>query len=215
MIPLLFAIFLFTSCTSFPQPDPVSNRFGEADLAYRVNGSAHVGASTIPRSVSGYQLEFDLPEGVEVAIFRTCHRQVTHRRPGRTLSIFYVPALYLEGEDLCLATLETIDKSAVERLAILDFTDRRRLPARIFCNGAKVETNGAFLCQSAAGLIQRISFREPVVFASARGCPTMESKGAFTYEWTTGGGFCVYEFMAESGESFRLATYGFGGEEIW
>ena len=215
MIKKALATLALTACAAVPQADPVAARFGEADLPFRVDGVAHSGTATIKRVPSGYKLSFPMPPKTQVAIFRTCHRQVTTRNPGAVVEFYYMPVIYLESEDLCLATMETINDTATERLAIIDFTDSRRLTARVHCNGVRFDATGAYMCQSASGLTQQVSFKEATVHAVSEGCSEMEPRFGHTFEWDTSPGFCVYEFMAKSGEAFRLTTYGFGGEGKW
>jgi len=94
--------------------------------------------------------------------------------------------------------------------AFMDFCDpANKLDATLVCNGGVVESKngcGVSTCQSRSGLLQKISFLEPVYADPDKECalPKQKDNG---YTWELHTGQCVYAFVGRDSLAVHRATF--------
>lgn len=195
------------ACASDVNPIPMTNN--RASLAFRVDGVRYEGFGVVQRRPSGYRIEFENPPKTIAAFLNTCGREVDWRNPGDVTVFDFVPMLYIENEDACIITYLAITERGERFKAMIDQTDRRRLPARQKCNGRLDRFTGVGLCQARKGKYAHIIFDRPTVWGGVDKCPEPKELSGFAYEIRLGEGFCPYEFIDQQGQSFRWTTYGY------
>jgi hypothetical protein len=212
---VLFALGL--GCTTVRHnADP--NVFYKRDMYIRINGDLFKGVAVAPLS-HRYKFEITAKGKLDLFTFSTCHRDIAIEEAGedgifgnsRRVKYRYVPANNLEKHGMCPVLLGGYEKSRGRHSwGFVDFqTPERTVKATISCNGEVKETNGVSICQSKAGLIQKIMFEKEMIVSPDKKCPMKKTKGLF-FEYAINVGFCVFEFMeVESGNLHRHSTFGY------
>jgi hypothetical protein len=121
----------------------------------------------------------------------------------------------MENVNKCWMKVIAITSKGETHSAIIEFRAGESLAAKLLCNGKTDPAQGVGICQSRSGLLQRIEFDVPVLFAEQEGCAAMKPAPGLTpvddsaYEYMLSPGFCSYKFMDEKRRQFSLTTYGY------
>ena len=209
---------LLPGCASIDQNSvtlPLNLLNNRASMEFSAEGKSYVGVATLQRHVGiGTKITFKMPKGTILFQLDNCAKEIVKIRPENdTYTYHYRPSIFKEAEDSCIMQAQATTFKGEMLTAIIDWTDRRRLPAKIWCNeriGEKVV--GVDTCQNRVGKLIWIEFFEPVVWAT-EGCNEPYQAKFHTkdkvFEILVDEGFCAYGFMNEKRERFRLSTYGY------
>jgi hypothetical protein len=194
------------------EPGSSSYETPKHDLWVTVNGVNFQGVGVAERSPK-YEITV-WPEGsIDRIIWRTCNREEVVDKPkngfwervqgNNTYKFTIEPTKDLEDGRSCALEITVLEERQRRNgFAVIDFEDPRemvRLPAVLKCNGQTRIGNGVSICQSAAGLIQRIEFNEPAINRGApAGCDVMKSADERIYEFAIPEGPCTYYFVSAS-----------------
>lgn len=227
------AIFLLISaCATFmPIKPDIENKVYEQELVIEVNGEKFRGAGVV-KHASEYKIKVYPDERIQFITWHTCHENHSEKKPktGWFSKAFEFVLKDVPGVvDVASCSLEISlldgDKKHIG-LATIEFQDTRpevSLPAIVKCNGVvKNYETGVSICQNAAGLVQQISFKEPVLIADKKQkeeCKTMKTIDEKTYTFLMPVGKCTYYFGADrklKGKMLlhRLQTIGFTEEQL-
>jgi hypothetical protein len=219
---MFFLMNMLTGCTTVGSPQqiklPETTAVNRYDLQGSINGVPFEGIGVIPRSPS-YRIRIQSRQDVDLLISTSCHREVpawSVIKKGwfedrRGYEFTYEPAPGIEDEGSCLMRLGTYNGSVqgVNAHAIIDFgTTAEQLSARNICNGASGRTGGVSMCQSKAGLVQRLEFDGPTrsvtppkgtepLFHGEKVC-TGKWLSQRLFEYEIQAGECVVAFMEEA-----------------
>jgi len=194
--------------------DLLNNR---ASLPFSTDsGGSYIGATTLQRRAGiGTKITFTLPPNTILFQLDNCARERVEVRPkGTAFTYLYRPSLFKESEDSCVMQAQATTSKGEIQTAIIDWTDARRLQARMWCNEEMgVEQTGVAFCQNRAGKLMWIEFAEEVVTAEGEGCPPATSAKynpiGKVFEIQISDGLCAYGFMSKGRERLRLTTYGY------
>lgn len=146
-------------------------------------------------------------------IVRSCHRfeAVSVADPAKPkLEFRYTPAYGLENQGSCVLFVVGVREDGSRQMAIADFSGDETAKATVHCNGQRLLTEGASLCQSLAGLVQAIWFEEPARVYFPERCAEPVATSALTrFEIPLSPRLCTYLFVLKSGAKHRLTTWGF------
>jgi hypothetical protein len=200
-------------------PDKVPDRVYRRDMLVTINGKSSDGVMVVPRS-SSYKIRVEGKAKIDLFTLQSCHREMLTSdiknsgiwRTKSVVEVDYAPAPGVEDSGACPVQLGGYEKAAGRHSwALVDFesTDET-LKANLFCNGDKSVGNGVSICQSRAGLIQKIVFERPVVFSPDKGCEIPESSDQ-TWTFAIPKGVCVYYFAEKQkpNRAHRLTTIGY------
>lgn len=214
--------WLIVGCASVPQqlnPD----LFYRRDLPFCVeNLGCYEGVMVLPRQPT-YAIEV-APKGdanIDLLLATTCHREDTFEKTSsgwfvfaskKRFKYFYTPIPGIEDDGLCALMLNTYEKDKGRHAwSFIKFEHPRfELAASLSCNGVIKTFHGVSVCQSKAGLTQRIIFPEPVMIEADPGCPVPKRQGN-GYEWAVKKGECGYTFRGQSGRLHDLTALGYEG----
>lgn len=190
------------------------NNVNRASMKFEIDAVLYDGVGVVKRRPGvGIKIKYYLPYKTELLIIDNCSRHKIEVRPKEdTFYYHYQPFIWKEQEDSCVLRANAINYKGETTTALIDFTDSRRLKAEVYCNGEAKEHTGVALCQNHAGKINWIDFDDVVIAESAKGCPEIQSADrgyGKRYEFKMGLGFCVYGFINQKKERFRLTTYGY------
>jgi hypothetical protein len=214
----------FCGCVSQPlnQNSDKSNPIVKLSLQGSVNGMNFTGGGVVPKSDgSSYQFRLSSYTDIDALILSTCAREVVFESAltvgtfyrwldkKRTLAFTYVPT-ELETKGSCLLKVGSFNKGQEQanESAIFDFLDlTATLPAKLLCNGDTFATEGASFCETAEGLLQRVSFPAPVIAAEEGILPECKvemkpSPDKTYYDFVTPRGICIYRY-SELSSPFR------------
>ena len=213
---LLFIPFALVSCAVSQQQTPFfpSQSTDRADLVFETEGVTYDGVALVERRTSR-KFRVTPPKDTAEMIVTTCHRETFH--VAKTPWEFtYQPAMWLENWDSCLLSFTAVGKAGVNHTALVDFTSNETLPAKVNCNGERLDyPRGASLCQSRAGLVQLISFDVPVQVKWPARCAAPYTERGVTKDWRwyveLSKGLCVYSFKSDDDKYHRFTTRGYVG----
>lgn len=186
-------------------------------LKIQADGQEHFGIVTLRRISMGRKIKFEIPKGTYQFSITTCAGEMIVDRPeAGWFEWRFVPVYGLENLGSCIAIATALtDKGEIHK-GIIDFNDGQDMPAVVWCNRDRMELSGAALCQSRAeygrpGLVQRVDFDLPTVWAATPGCSEPQQSGFVSTDWeiAISPGFCVYKFEDARRRKFRLTTYGY------
>lgn len=216
-------------CSSVPQKlDP--DKFYRRDLAFCEKSiGCFEGTAVLPfQKLYAFEIA---PKGdavIDLLVLNTCHREESIERPQKSsldsfkgflglkkegFRVEYVPTLGVEDDGDCTVRISTFEKEkgrhawSVVRLK----HEKYALPATLYCNGQVKEEQGVSICQSKAGLSQRIQFQEPVMIEADKNCAVPKRVGEYLYEWPISLGECGYTIRGRSGMAHDLLAIGFEG----
>jgi len=227
------AASMLTGCLSLPDgPLPLPDHGKTADsaataqrepvfhatLKIQADGQEYQGTASLKRVNMGRRIKFEIPAGTYLLTIGTCAGELVVSRPKvEWYEWNYVPVFGLENLESCLTIATAITDRGEIYKALIDYNEGDDLPATVTCNRDALKLSGAGICQSRAeygkpGLVQKLAFDVPTVFAAQPGCPepqTADWLGATNYELNIGPGLCVYKFQDQKRRKFRLTTYGY------
>jgi hypothetical protein len=223
LIGLLATIGLSGCAVLSPAQQEVSqNTFYRRDMKVSVDGVDYPGYGVLPVKDS---YEFKVQTNHEMDRFKqiTCHREIIEEKVGdkgflskATKYSFTLRRLNsVERSDPCPLELIASADSNDHTWAYFDFAAAdEKLPAKIECDGWNATYNGVSVCQSAVGLMQKISFSEPVKTSFDADCPMPPAPDEKTFIFPINAGKCVYIFYGTTSKQFhRLTTLGW--QDVW
>jgi len=172
-----------------------------------------------------YELEINTNTKLDMFAITTCHREQTtnnadkgiFRKNGR-IKVDFTPSL--EKSRACplyVGAFSRVGKHAWGVVAME--SPAYQLQADIKCNGEQFKSNGVAICQSRNGLIQQITFPEPVKMAAPvdgpadrkAPCPKLTlSKSGRVLEFKMPNRECLYGFIGrKSYKAFQFYTIGY------
>lgn len=206
---VLASLLLVTGCATTSQVlDP--GKFYKRDMQISIGDMSAVGVAVVPASAA-YQLKLRSSGKLDLLTATTCHREIAVQGLSSNQgSIPYNPVAGIERDVYCPLELGGYDRTKGRHSwGIVDFeTPDAKLPATLKCNGAVLESSGVSICQSHAGLVQRIEFKEAVRVAGNSACEMPKCMGQVC-DITLTLGECVYAFKGASGLVHRLTTIGY------
>ena len=155
----------------------------------------------------------------------TCHRDDTTENPDRGIfrkngvtKVKYIPTV--EKQKDCPLYISAYNRSQKHAFGIFPIRDKRyKLWGTTECNGIVKKEYGASICQSKAGLLQKITFKEevralkPVSGAAMRraDCPSIASKTKDnkTFEYILPERECIYGFITKDKKVHKHYTIGY------
>lgn len=172
------------------------------------------GVTVLPRR-GVYELVIKPVGKMDLLLVTTCHREESFNpkskgffKQDNSFKYRYTPQKGIEDIGSCTLRMDAFDKERGQHSWFMaDFEGpKEQLKAQVTCNGEKKLYTGVSVCQSKAGLIQRIEFDEEVKYPPDPKCPI---DGSF-YKIPLGE--CVYVFRGmKSGKIHRHTTIGYQG----
>jgi len=205
---MLLLISMFGCSSSQAQPTTTPMPVFKYDLRGTVNGTSFDGVGVIPYS-SVYTFRVESRVDVDLLSITSCHRDFSVEsainvgwfKSKRGYEYKFVPSEGIENIGSCLVRLAALNKSdGLNAWGIVDFeTPGETLPATSYCNGRQDKTGGVSICQTRAGLTQRLVFEVPVKTSSYSAKCSMKSVDAKTWEYELSAGECVIAFQEIGG----------------
>lgn len=185
--------------------------FYKRDMVVSMDGITGDGVLVVP-SLKRHAFTVTAKADMALYTFTSCHREVALENMPKEVKGFFTPAEGLEDTGSCPVEIGGYDKKGGRHSwAFIDFkTDESTLPATLRCNGELLKTEGVSVCQSRAGLLQRIEF-DVEVDSGNSSCGKLGSASGKSFEFPLVKGQCVYAFRERSGERrfHRLVTLGY------
>ncbi len=213
-------MLLLTSCASTNQVLE-QGVFYKRDVGIEVNGRTYEGVVVVPKA-SKYSLTMRPKGKLDLVLLRTCHREYTGEKlspgflgmGGGAFRYEYVPDPGLEDVRVCPLRVEVYEsEKGRHSWSLIDFEHPDyAIKYTLHCNGSVSSPNGVGVCQTKAGLLQRLAFEEPIRFAPPEpvGCALpMKKNGAYEFAATLGE--CLYHFQTWDGRLGRLTVVGYEG----
>lgn len=188
------------------------------DMVIEVNGQRGEGVLVVPKA-SAYTFKIESKGDIDAFTLQSCHKEIFPKgvkKDGlfgrkRRLEFDHVPTAE-DQVSACPVQLGAYQKTEGKHsFAFIDFeSDKEQLPAVLHCNGEVKTTNGVSICQSRAGLMQRIVFPVEVGLA-AKKCEMPEPLSTGVYRFSIREGFCIFAFMEtkKPWRVHRLTTIGY------
>lgn len=208
----IFALF-FASCAGVGVTSgPSTSVIYEADLFGSVDGIPFQGVF-VGQSQPSHTFVIQSKTDVNVMTIQSCHRYLHFEdviktgwfRANRGFQTSFDAAPEIETTGYCVIRLAAYSKQvgAGEAYGIGIFKNEKfDLPAINICNGAEGQTSGSSVCQTMAGLVERLKFPGQVVTArplpDGSGLIPQMCKGklidATTFEYEMPQGECIIAF---------------------
>lgn len=189
------------------------------ELQLEVNGIQGRGTLVLPEA-SSYRIKGKSAGRLDFLTLTTCHREFIAEQQGHSFEYEFKPSPPIEGQGACPLHISGYEQQKGRHVwAVIDFQGKEyQLPGKLFCDGAVVVAQGVSICQSRAGLEQRLEFGEETITATAEGekakeCSVPNLSGQ-AWAWKTAKGECVYTFKGKSGRYHRLTTIGYDGIRV-
>ncbi len=212
-------------------PDFKESEVYRHELRVDVNEAQFYGTAVVKRATE-YKVRVYPPGKVDRIAWRTCSQEQIIDKPDVSKSgwfggysyidFVYKPAFGVDDVNACPLKIEVLEeKKRRNGMALVEFEDAREevtLFADLVCNGQLSQRRGVSICQSAAGLYQKIAFPSPAI---QRGgdpkCDVMkpEKGDERFYLFVMAPGECVYTFVSNSKTpngkrmEHRLTTIGY------
>jgi hypothetical protein len=215
---IVFALSFATSCASSLvkqelDPDVIYKR----DIGLTINGVAYKGIA-VPAPAASYILDISGKGTINMLTITTCHREHQFEfdpgyfKKGHTLRWTYTPVKGIEDKRGCMLEIGAYEKTKGRHAwGMIDFqTPTETVPAKMNCDGTARAVGPVSICQSKAGLLQKIEFdRRMKVAPDQEQCKVMKTVDEKTYEFITPKGECTYYFGDIDGKFHRLTTFGY------
>lgn len=194
------------------------------DVQISVDGVNYTGVAVLPGGKSKYTLDMSFAGRLDLFTLSSCHREITQEDAGRSGGIFdrsknrmrlvYEPVAGIEAGEFCPIMIGGFEKDKGRHSwAFIDFeTPRETMPAVLLCNGARQGFRGVSVCQSGAGLMQRVFFNEPMNSENSEDCPKLKGDDdGRVFDFYPPLGRCVYTFREKAGQRrfHRLNVIGY------
>ncbi len=218
LLGLLVFISVLAGCSTTNQILD-TNLFYKRDIGIEVNGKQYEGVVVIPKAPK-YNLVLKAKGKLDLVLIRSCHREFSGEKlssgwlGNNSFKYEYVPTPGIEDTRTCPLRVEVYEaEKGRNSWALLDFESPDYVvPYWLQCNGSVTRPSGVGVCQTKAGLAQRVRFDEPIRFAPPEpvGCALpMKKDGAYEFLATTGE--CLYHFDTQDGRKGRLIVIGYQG----
>jgi len=208
----LFTLLL-ASCASVDQVlDP--EVFYKRDIQIEINGARYEGVATVPKANS-YDILLRPKGKADLVLITSCHREYEAEKLKSRFRYEYTPLGGIEDAPACPLQISVYEKKKGRHSwAFITFEHPNlRLPATLKCNGSVISALGVSACQSKAGLIQRIEFKEEVRVWSPVKCQRLgRSRKIFQFEISPRQ--CQYTFETRDGRLHTMTTLGYEGVPI-
>ncbi len=193
--------------------------FYKRDMEVKVNGYQAEGVLAVPYAEK-YKFDIDAKGKLDLFTFTTCHREQTREQAGgkswfsnkKSRKFEYNPAPIEAGPLACPAHLGGYEiGKGRHSWAFVDFGNPDlKLPAYLSCNGSQGNFTGVSVCQSKAGLLQRIEFTEPVLYPE-KPCAKLKTNDDMRFEFAMPKGECVIRFVTKTGDEMwhRITLLGY------
>jgi hypothetical protein len=203
----IFAIALiFSGCAGLEVRDKqLEQKEYKLDLKVSVNNIESKGVLVVNKS-DNYQIEVEAPDDSDYVTINTCHREIVLRDQKERFKTKIYPT-EIEKDGYCPMIINAFSPKYKFAGAFIDFIDTD-LDAGLICNGTDLMSHGSGVCQSKAGLLQRIKFENETIAANPSiGCERLIKNGN-SFDIKTSKGKCVYTF--KSGDKiYRLTMIGY------
>lgn len=147
---------------------------------------------------------------LDYAVLESNHRNVTVEDEGSRWKYKFNYSAKVESG---LVTIKGFDEKGQHTYGAFAIRNPDiKLEATIYCNG-NIKKDSTYFCQSKAGLLQYIEFKNEVVLTQDNNLDQCYIKAPETFkelEFTLGKDFCLYTFTElKSGEQMKLHTYAY------
>jgi hypothetical protein len=172
-----------------------------------MDGKTGDGVLVVPQA-SRHDFSVTAKAAMGLYVFNSCHREVALQNMPKVVAGYFMPKVGIEDQGGCMVEFGGYDSgSGQHSWALVDFEDAATvLPHVMKCNGEVIQSKGVTLCQSRAGLVQRIEFPVKVVVASEPGCQKLESADRQNFQFPLSRGRCVYRFEEIEGKRQARVT---------
>lgn len=179
-------------------------------LNFSVNNEYASGTHSAKKKNS-YHIEISTAQKPNLVKITSCHQEKVFIKPGKDLEFTYRPNLDIEANNLpCIIEISVLEESGKNQWGLIDFQlDSEQLTAKISCSGIVTNTKGSYICQSREGLIQEVEFDKEVSALTSEECNKIESEDRKKFFYQTSEGMCFYLFADNSGQMYRLITFGY------
>jgi len=198
-------------------------------MTYRKKGEivkSFCGAGVVPYA-DRYNFEVTAFGKLDFFALTTCHEEVTSERPDKGIwrkdgkvTVNYIPTI--EKSLHCPLFVSAYNRKQRHAWGVIVFESPDYvLRATLECNGYSESVQGVSVCQSRHGLVQRITFKEPVKLVKPVGgasdrktpCPVIGKDGDTVIQFPIPPRECMYGFIGlRTGQVHQLYTIGY--EEI-
>jgi len=141
----------------------------------------------------------------QVIRITSCHREIFLENPKVPYRFHYDPT-DIESSPACPLEIGVYSIKKGVEYGYIDFITKENLPATIHCNGEIDIAGGVSICQAKKGLVQKISFSDPVRYKT--NCLIMIEKNN-TFEYQAPKGICQAIFTDSQGLLHRHIVYGY------
>jgi hypothetical protein len=203
----LFAGYALIGCASTPK-SPMNQKFDfyRAEMLISIGDRSYRGLAITPLPKPNTQLQVTIqsPITLDRLEISTCSRHVVMREVdkqggwfGRSSSSYSMTYTYdptpTELEGNCPIHFEAFSKDVQKAWGMLFFRDDQALPSEMDCNGQHWSFSGLSICQTKAGMEERMTFAVPVTFAATDNC-IITTTDKLNYLVRSTGGFCKATF---------------------
>lgn len=231
---LLSALFLVSCATNQPPFEPESFKKGlyRKDMKIVANGHKGHGVLVVPQNKK-YKLEMKALGKLDLFTFQSCHREITQEDAGykgkwlgfgrdkKLAKMEYEPVTGLEDDGSCPVDIGGYEKKKGRHSwgSLIPENKHFKLPAIIKCNGREVQSRGTSVCQSHAGLIQRVEFQMDVGYDLDAKCEYKDVKliNNRVFQYRVPEGNCLMYFRAKElidGKKVYAEHYDYGYTKI-
>jgi hypothetical protein len=181
-----------------------------ADIDIAVDGRTFkgMGVTLLDRDKS---ITFTSRAPLDVITISSCHRQEVYEKEAKDWkgdAGFVLPYVYdandIEKDGVCPIYVKALSENGLAAWGYLAFRSPSEayFPAHIDCNGAGTTFAGVSVCQTKAGLRQRIEFDRDVKFTAEPACH-IDALSARAFDLSSDLGFCYATFIDEKTRSFH------------
>lgn len=212
---LFTLFFLITSCThSLNTPQKLEPEvFYNRDLKMKLTGYVGDGKNSrviwsdhdwqegvaVAPMAEHYKFEVKAAGKHDVLRFKSCNRSDKVESKGKNYDYYYSPLDGLENSSDCIIEVESYHKKLKHGYGLIVLNDENyTLGSTTLCSGKVSVNHGVSLCQSQAGLVQRVVLpREAVVISGEKNgqfCKKPVRINERTFEYIMPRRLCVYTF---------------------
>ena len=199
-------VLLLSGCIEPGERKPLTIYRMTAKLT--VNGKTKYGTLVATKS-SKYQIKARFYRKSEVIKVSSCHREWVSQDADNDISYSYIPVRGIENKGYCPIEIGGFDTKGQHTWGYIDFVDDETLPGIIGCDGESSAYIGVSVCQSKAGLIQKIEFLKKVDVYPLESCEPPKFHDGKLWTFKIARGKCGYVFSNPKGEIHRLTTIGY------
>lgn len=207
----LFFLLGVVSCNTTVDQKLDPTVFYRRDMWMTVNGKPWDGVAVVPLAPK-YDFKVKTVGRNDLFTITTCHREERLRNQRDEVEFTYVPNVGVEDKPSCAMRLGGFEKDRGRHSwAFVEFEHADyKVEGTMQCNGQTIGVRGKGVCQSFAGLVQRVKFKYPVKISPSLGCPMPTPKDELNFDFEIVKGECVYEFWEPSfSRRFLLTTLGY------